>query len=80
MSEETNNQNSNRGASTFRMVLDLVMGSVYIVLAGVVFYLKKFGTLDLSGGALYAIAGLLIVYGAFRIYLGILKYRDRQQY
>ena len=75
---EADSSSENRGASTFRMVLDLVMGSVYLVLAGVVIYYKRFGTIELSGPVVYAMSGLLCLYGGFRIWLGITKYRGRQ--
>ena len=67
----------NKGGSLFRMSLDLVMGTVYLALAGVVFYYKQFGTFELSGWIVYAMSGLLVVYGGFRVYMGINRYRNR---
>lgn len=55
----------------YRWILDVVMGAFYLLMAGLVMYSKHFGTLELSGAIIYGMAGLLTVYGLFRIYLGI---------
>ncbi len=55
---------------SFRVISEFVMGGLYIVLGGFVLFAKKFGTIELSGIVLYAIFGLLLLYGSFRIYRG----------
>ncbi len=76
MSAESND-NARRSGASFRATLDFVMGTVYLVMAGFVMYTKHFGTMELSNGIVYGMSALLIVYGGFRIYLGIQKYKNR---
>ncbi len=72
------NYNANKKATSFRAILDFVMGTVYIVLAGVVLYSRHFGTIELPPATVYGMSGLLIVYGVFRIYLGFKRYRQER--
>jgi len=61
----------------FQATMHLVMGIVYILLGGVVLYIKVFGTIELSKGLAYALGGMMILYGAFRIWRGIALFRSR---
>ena len=64
--------------SYFRISLDIGMGILYLVLAGGVIYTKHFATLELSKGLMYAMSGMLALYGTFRIYRGIAEIRQRR--
>lgn len=75
MSAEDNNKASRTGAN-FRAILDFVMGTIYLGLAGYVVYSRHFGTLELGTATVVGIAALLVIYGGFRIYLGIGRYRQ----
>ncbi|MCS3871584.1 uncharacterized membrane protein HdeD (DUF308 family) [Chryseobacterium ginsenosidimutans] len=55
--------------------LSLVTGLFYIVLGIVVIYYKFFFTI-LEPGVAYAMGGLLILYGVFRIYRAISKIKS----
>ena len=70
------NRKANKTGANFRALLDFVMGTVYLVLAGVVIYSRHFGTIELSTGIVYGLAGILVLYGGFRIYLGIGRYKN----
>ncbi len=70
------NQKANKTGTNFRAILDFVMGTVYLGLAGFVIYSRHFGTIELSTGLVFGMAGLLTVYGGFRIYLGIGRYKN----
>lgn len=61
----------------FRATMHIGMGAVYLVLAAVVVYYSYFGMIPLSPGSSYAISGLMLLYGAFRIYRGIAGMRQR---
>ncbi len=50
----------------------IVMGIMYLCFAVVMFYLKQFGAIELSAGVAYSLGGLLVVYGGFRIWRGIM--------
>ncbi|WP_428070457.1 C4-dicarboxylate ABC transporter [Chryseobacterium gambrini] len=55
--------------------LSLVTGLFYIVLGIVVMYYRFFFTV-LEPGVAYALGGLLILYGIFRIYRAITKIKN----
>ncbi|MET3537431.1 C4-dicarboxylate ABC transporter [Chryseobacterium limigenitum] len=55
--------------------LSLITGLFYIVLGGVVIYYKFFFT-TLEPAIAYAMGGLLILYGIFRIYRAVSKIKD----
>jgi|GEM_PF-1395576 len=57
--------------SAFRTSLDMAMGAVYIIIGVVVFTMRYFGTVELPTGTSWALGGLLLLYGAFRIYRGL---------
>ena len=75
MSAEDNRKANNTGTN-FRAILDFVMGTVYLGLAGFVIYSRHFGTIELSTGLVYGLAGILVLYGGFRIYLGVGRYKN----
>lgn len=72
------NQKANSKAASFRAILDFVMGTVYVVLAGVILYSRHFGTIELPPATVYGMSGLLIVYGIFRLYLGFKRYKQER--
>ena len=61
---------SEKGYARLKAMQHIAMGIVYLVFAGVMFYLKKFGALDLSAGVAYALGGILVLYGIFRLWRG----------
>lgn len=60
----------------YKWLRDLVMGIIYLAMAGFVIYFRRFGTIDLSSGLVYGMGGLLIIYGLFRVYRG---FADRER-
>jgi hypothetical protein len=56
---------------SFRTGLDLGMGALYVVIGGFIAYAKYFGTVALPDTYAYLLAGLMLVYGVFRIYRGL---------
>jgi hypothetical protein len=48
------------------------MGIMYLCFAVVMFNMKQFGAIELSAGIAYSLGGLLVVYGGFRIWRGIM--------
>ncbi|SHL54035.1 C4-dicarboxylate ABC transporter [Chryseobacterium polytrichastri] len=57
--------------------LSLITGLFYIVLGGVVIYYKFFFTV-LEPTVAYAMGGLLMLYGIFRIYRAISKIKNTE--
>lgn len=47
------------------------MGSIYVIFGLLVVYVKYFGSMSLSAGIAYALGGIMLIYGAFRIWRGI---------
>ena len=60
----------------------IVMGLVLMALAYAVVHFHKFGTLDLSNTTSYTLAGIMMVYGLFRIWRGTreLNEKDPEDY
>lgn len=69
------NNNPSKSARNFRIFLHLAMGIVYLILAFVVINMKHFGTMELDKGMAYALGGLLLLYGVFRIWRGLRERR-----
>jgi len=64
-----------RGYVLMRMLMDIGMGVIYIGVSIFILFPKRFG---FSGPVIeppfgYVLAGILIVYGGFRIYRGVKK-------
>lgn len=55
----------------FRAMLNLIMGTVYILLGIVVMIYQYFGSFELGPVLAYFLGGLFILYGAFRIWRGV---------
>lgn len=66
-------EDRNRKASNWdrvRAMQHIGMGSLYIVIGGLLFWVKAFGTISLSKGVAYSLGALLLLYGIFRIWRG----------
>lgn len=63
----------------FRTSLDIGMGVLYIVIGGMILFVKYFGTMELSTGFAYVLGGLMVAYGIFRIYRGFQAMRNNRR-
>lgn len=71
MNQPQRNNKSQKTYTKFRGTVHLTMGVLYVLIGLCVIYFSKTKTLfDLSPAVSYAIAGLMIAYGIFRIYRG----------
>ena len=61
---------NNEIPSKLRAYRHIAMGIVYLLLAAMLFYVKQFGTIELSQTSVYIFSALLFVYGVFRIWRG----------
>jgi hypothetical protein len=67
-----NSENSNTNVPPkWRAWLHIGMGIVYLLCAPVVYSAKTFATIKLSTTAVYGMSGLLVIYGAFRLWRGV---------
>lgn len=57
--------------SAFRTTLDISMGAIYVIMGVVVFGMRYFGTVELPSVTAYVLGAILMAYGAFRIYRGM---------
>jgi uncharacterized membrane protein HdeD (DUF308 family) len=72
-------RNERGGAfGSFKATLHLGMGAVYIVVGCLVLYVKYFGTMELSTGLAYSIGTLMLLYGVFRIWRGIVAVKENK--
>ena len=58
----------------------LVMGLLYVVLAFVLLRNGYFGAIKLGGTTTYVLAVVLVLYGGFRIYRGVIDYKDAKAF
>lgn len=77
MSYDERNE-STHGFTRFRSTLHLSMGILYLIFGSAVIYLQKFGNLALPGIMAYAVGGLMLLYGVFRIWRGLRDMRERK--
>lgn len=71
-------QNRNRGIERFQTIMHLGMGSFYIIIGLLVLYVRYFGTMELSAGLAYALGGLMILYGVFRLWRGFVGLKQQK--
>ena len=68
-----------RTYSAFRTTLDMAMGAIYVLMGIFTLGLRYFGTVELPATTAYLLGGLLVVYGAFRIYRGLVAIWGRKK-
>jgi len=56
---------------SFRTSLDMAMGTIYIIVGVVLFAIRHFGTVELSASTAYVLGSVMMLYGGFRLYRGI---------
>lgn len=72
-------RNERGGAfGSFRAALHLGMGAVYLVIGFLVIYIKYFGTMELPTGMAYTLGSLMLLYGVFRIWRGIVAVKENR--
>ncbi len=59
-----------KGYERLKAIRHIAMGVVFLAFAVVMFVNKTFGAFDLSDGLAYSLGGVLVLYGAFRIWRG----------
>lgn len=69
--------NRNRIMRRFQAGRHIVMGLILIALAYAVVHYHRFGTMELSNLTSYTLAGIMVVYGLFRIWRGTRELKER---
>lgn len=69
--------NRSKTMRQFQAGRHIVMGLILIGLAVAVAYFRKFGTLDLTAMTSYALAGIMVIYGLFRIWRGTRELKEK---
>jgi len=72
-------ENSSRKIQGFQSIMHLTMGTFYLIIGGLILYVKAFGTMELSAGFAYALGGLMLVYGVFRLWRGFAGLKQRRR-
>lgn len=67
-----------RTYSAFRTSLDIAMGSIYVILGVFVGIVRSFGTVELPTTYAWALAAIMLLYGGFRIYRGLVVIWSRK--
>ncbi len=66
----------NKAARQLQAGRHLVMGIIFLGIAYLIGTFKKFGNFEFGSGTSYFIAGFLVIYGVFRIWRGIVTFRE----
>jgi hypothetical protein len=73
---------SSSAYSSFKTTMHIGMGVFYLIISFLLFYANAFGAMELPTGMAYALGTLMLAYGVFRIWRGVmdlrLKKRNRQ--
>lgn len=78
MAQETKRESNNR---KFRSLLHLAMGGIYLLLGFFVLYYRSFGSFKFEQTFMaYALGGLIVAYGLFRLWRGISSLKRRPEY
>lgn len=72
--EERNERND--AYLKFRGSMHMGMGVLYIIIGSLVLYIKYFGTMELSSGLAYTLGTMMVLYGIFRLWRGIVAMRQ----
>jgi hypothetical protein len=72
-------EDNNRGFNSVRAVMNLGMGTIYLVIGIIVLYVKQFVNMELSPAISIVLGGAMILYGLFRIYRGLAPFFQRNR-
>lgn len=59
--------------------LHLTMGMFYLMAGSLVLYIKYFGAMELPAGVAYALGTMMLIYGMFRIWRGIVAMKEKRR-
>jgi hypothetical protein len=62
-----------------RSVMHIGMGGIYLLFGGIIIAYRNFVTVQLSAAMAYGIGGLMVLYGAFRLYRGFADMRQMRR-
>lgn len=65
--------------NSFRTSLDMGMGAIYVVIGVIVLSMRYFGAIELSATTAYVLGTIMILYGAFRIYRGVVVILEKNK-
>lgn len=77
--EREDRNNKNKVYNSFRGSLHIGMGGIYLAIGASVIYFKSFGVMELNDLTAYAIGGVLLLYGAFRVWRGWMDLKQRRR-
>jgi hypothetical protein len=75
MDHEERNR-SKRGYQQFKAIMHIGMGSFYIAIAALLFAVRHFGAVELPSTMAYVLGAMMLLYGIFRIWRGIVDIRN----
>lgn len=62
-----------------RSVLHIGMGGIYVLFGAIIIMYQSFLSMPLSPGWAYAVGGLMVLYGGFRLYRGFADMRQMRR-
>jgi uncharacterized membrane protein HdeD (DUF308 family) len=70
-------RNKGRGLERFQATMHLGMGIFYILIGLLIVYVKYFGSMELPTTLAYVLGSLMIIYGIFRLWRGIVALKQK---
>ncbi|XZF12959.1 hypothetical protein ACTHGU_14330 [Chitinophagaceae bacterium MMS25-I14] len=71
MACEDEPRNRNTANSRYRSAMHIGMGLVYLLMGCSILYFKLYGVVVLNAALAYALGGLMVAYGLFRLWRGM---------
>ena len=65
------NQEKTRERLSFHTIRDISMGVLYLFMGGMLLAAKKMGIVELQSTVAYILGTIIVIYGIFRLYRGI---------
>ena len=72
------NKSGPRKTVSVRLIADIAMGIIYLGLGIWILMFKRFGNFKIDGPLAWLFSGLIIFYGAFRLYRGRADMRNNR--
>lgn len=69
--QESGERRRSQQSIRFRIIMDVVMGLFYVIIGGMLVFLKRFGLMEVPAWIAYTLGTIMMIGGAFRFYRGL---------
>jgi hypothetical protein len=68
------------GYNNIRAIVNLGMGSIYVVIGVIILYVRHFVSVELSPTVAIVLGSAMVLYGLFRLYRGISPFLRKRRF